>query len=84
MTDGFRLVAIMLGRLQMTVEECIEEYRNMASSIFSTSKYHIGWKSKLQVRFSASALEASVRDLLVRHGQSPDASLKDSASQCAT
>jgi hypothetical protein len=79
-----RLIAIMLGRLGMSVEECIQEYKKLGSRVFSSSTHRIGWKGNRQGRFSATALEESVKDILVRHGHPPDALLTDPSSFCFT
>lgn len=33
-TNGVRLVAIMLGRLEMSVDQCLETFRTFADEIF--------------------------------------------------
>ena len=53
--DFDRLIAIMLGRLEMTVEECIEKFCAYADTIFDRSKRRI----RLLGHFSAPKYDAN-------------------------
>ncbi|KAH9877705.1 hypothetical protein J1614_002922 [Plenodomus biglobosus] len=37
---GLILIAVMLGRLRMSITDCIHEYRALGTSIFGTRRYH--------------------------------------------
>jgi patatin-like phospholipase/acyl hydrolase len=79
------LIAIMLGRLQMTVSECIEEYKRPSPAIF-TKLHHRSLKGRLQGRFNHKTLEDGIRALLERRNLDPETlfkgDLKD--SKCKT
>lgn len=79
------LIAIMLGRLEMSVDECIKEYRKLADDVFTKCKHRLTWRGKVQGRFNHEALAEGIRDLLERRGIDKDALLKDSSeSHCKT
>ena len=60
-TEGlYRIIAIMLGRLGMTVRECIQAYRKVAQRAFAPTKYEIPPVSPTGA-FSANALEAAIK-----------------------
>jgi hypothetical protein len=71
------LIAIMLGRLQMGIDECIEEYQKLSSKVFTHCQHRITWRGKVQGRFDHEALAAGVQDLLVRKQLDKDTLLKD-------
>lgn len=58
------LIAIMLGRLEMTVDECLEEYKKLSPNIFSKIHHRVNVKGRLQGRFDHEALENGIKDLL--------------------
>lgn len=81
------LIAIMLGRLRMTVDECIDEYLKLSPKIFTHVRHRVKWprpihlaKAEIEVqgRFDHDALEQGIKDLLVRRGLKEDELLKDS------
>ncbi|KAF2726345.1 FabD/lysophospholipase-like protein [Polychaeton citri CBS 116435] len=77
------LIAIMLGRLRMSVRECIEAYTELASKVFV--KEHLLpakklWKlhrAKLRARFSSEVLKQCICDVLQKSQRSADELLKD-------
>jgi hypothetical protein len=64
------LIAIMLGRLHMLVDECIEEYKKLSPSIFTQIHHRVNWRGRLQGRFDHKALEKGICSLLKRRGES--------------
>jgi patatin-like phospholipase/acyl hydrolase len=72
------LVAIMLGCLRMTVDECIDAYTSLSDKVFEKKSHRINIRGKLQGRFDAAELERAVRQILVDHGLDEDTLLKDS------
>ena len=71
------LIAIMLGRLQMTVDECISAYTSLSDKVFEKKSHRINIKGKIQGRFDSSALEEAVKDILLDRGLPGDELLKD-------
>jgi patatin-like phospholipase/acyl hydrolase len=41
------LIAIMLGRLQMSVDECIYEYKKLSTRVFTKVHHRINWKGNI-------------------------------------
>lgn len=76
----------MLGRLRLSVSECIVEYQKLATNVFTKRRHRVNWKGKIQGRFDHEALEEGIQDLLRRRGLSGDELLKDTdgASGCKT
>ncbi|KAL1972818.1 hypothetical protein VTN31DRAFT_6360 [Thermomyces dupontii] len=57
------IIAIMLGRLRMTVDECIRAYRNVAQQVF-TSKRTAILPGRPSGAFSATALEEAIKQTI--------------------
>ena len=71
------LIAIMLGRLKMSVEECIAAYTKLSDDVFRKKSHRITFKGDLQGRFDSSALEKAVKEIVTGRGFSADALLQD-------
>lgn len=65
-TSTGALIAIMLGRLQMTVDETLEEYQRLAKTVFSDTKNAFG-----DGAYKATTFEKAVQSI-VRRYESPD------------
>ncbi|KAJ6114828.1 hypothetical protein N7486_000606 [Penicillium sp. IBT 16267x] len=72
------LIAIMLGRLQMTVDECINAYTSLSDKVFEKKCHRVTIKGKIQGRFDTVELERAVKQILRDRGFDPDTLLKDS------
>ncbi|KAJ5425195.1 hypothetical protein N7465_000265 [Penicillium sp. CMV-2018d] len=57
------IIAIMLGRLGMTVDECLQAYRKVAERAF-TPKAHAIIPGRPSGAFSAHALEEAIKDIV--------------------
>jgi hypothetical protein len=68
----------MLGRLKMSIEECIDAYTLLSDKVFEKQQHRVTVKGKIQGRFDTAALERAVKQLLVKQGLGEDALLKDS------
>lgn len=73
------LIAIMLGRLQLTVGECIDAYTSLSDKVFEKKRHRATFSGKLQGRFDTAGLERAVRQILQDCGKDEDTLLKDSA-----
>ena len=71
------LIAIMLGRLRMTVDECIERYIALSDEVFEKKAHRIKINGKLQGRFDAMKLERTVKQILIDSGLDQEALLQD-------
>ncbi|KAA6407667.1 MAG: hypothetical protein FRX48_08505 [Lasallia pustulata] len=62
------LIAIMLGRLEMDVDECIETYKCLLETIFkSKSLIPVTIKGKTKARFNSNILRQSIEDIIRKH-----------------
>ncbi|KAJ5369811.1 uncharacterized protein N7496_005903 [Penicillium cataractarum] len=79
------LIAIMLGRLEMDVSECIKAYITLSKEIFEKSAW-FPLKRNLDVndRFDSAALERCIRDIVKKNigeGKNPDVELLNDGSK---
>lgn len=72
------LIAIMLGRLRMTVDDCIDAYTSLSDKVFEKKSHRVTVKGKLQGRFDKVELEGAVKQILVDRSFDKDTLLKDS------
>ncbi len=76
------LIAVMLGRLRMTVDECIAAYTSLSDKVFEKKSHRVNIRGKLQGRFDAGELERAIKQILRARGISEDALLKDIDLSC--
>lgn len=69
----------MLGRLRMTVDECIDAYVALLDRIFQKQRHRVTIKGQVQGRFDSDELERAIKEMVVRQGLVEDALLKDTA-----
>ncbi|KAK3377064.1 acyl transferase/acyl hydrolase/lysophospholipase [Lasiosphaeria ovina] len=67
-TSNGGLIAIMLGRLRMTVDECINAYTTLSDRVVEKKHHRFSIKGNLQGRFDAAELERAVKRILVERG----------------
>lgn len=69
----------MLGRLEMDVDECIEEYRELMKSIFSekTNNLPVDWSGNIQAQYDSKKLRLAVEKVVAEAGASPQDLLND-------
>jgi patatin-like phospholipase/acyl hydrolase len=77
-TSTSSLIAIMLGCLQMTVDDCIDAYTLLSDKVFEKKSYRVTVKGKLQGKFDTAELEQAVKQILVDYSFDKDILLKDS------
>ncbi|KAH7371192.1 acyl transferase/acyl hydrolase/lysophospholipase [Pyrenochaeta sp. MPI-SDFR-AT-0127] len=81
------LIAIMLGRLEMDVDECITAHCRLMDSIFKTrsNSLRISRAGRAKAQFGSNALESAIEELLNNKGISPtDAFNNDKNHGCRT
>lgn len=79
------LIAIMLGRLEMDIETCIEAYKRLASTIFSNRKsIPMTWTGKVRAKFDAKPLEEAVKEIIKQAGHDPEEKLAKPENVCKT
>ncbi|KAE8132049.1 hypothetical protein BDV38DRAFT_225645 [Aspergillus pseudotamarii] len=63
------LIAIMLGRLEMSVDECIDTYVKLISTIFEKkSRWPVNLSGNIKSRFDSTKLESAIKDVVTSHG----------------
>jgi len=80
----YRLIAVMLGRLRMSIQECISAYLELSNKVFQPYKSAMyGFASSaltqrdIEGRFNSEALETALKTTLKAQDQSEDALFKD-------
>ncbi|PVH75974.1 phospholipase, patatin family protein [Cadophora sp. DSE1049] len=76
------IIAIMLGRLEMDVDECIEEYTSMFETIFGKKGLPVNLWGKIKGRFDSTVLEQCIKGILKKRGLAEDALLNDGNERC--
>ncbi len=78
-----RLIAIMLGRLQMDVDACITAYTGLMRSIFEekTSWLPFTFRGKTKARFDSSKLEDAINSVITSSGNSVKDLFNDGADR---
>ncbi|KAL8296146.1 hypothetical protein RB600_001572 [Gaeumannomyces tritici] len=76
------IIAIMLGRLRMTVDECIVTYTSLSDRVFEKKSHRINIKGQLKGRFDGAELEAAIKKTLRDCGLEEDALLNDFDTSC--
>ncbi|KAI1460194.1 phospholipase [Annulohypoxylon moriforme] len=71
------LIAIMLGRLRMTVADCITAYTQLSSNVFKKRRHRVSRRGNIQGRFDSRDLERAVKKILTQQGFDEDELLKD-------
>ena len=67
----------MLGRLRMSVQDCINAYIRLADKVFRKTHRPINWKGNIQGRFDHEVLETVIKEVIVASGHEEDVLLKD-------
>ena len=69
----------MLGRLRMTVDECIDAYVLLSDRIFQKQRHRVTIKGQAQGRFNSGELEQAIKEIVARQGLAEEALLKDAS-----
>lgn len=67
----------MLGRLKMSIDECIDAYLSLSDQIFQKKRHGVTIKGKIQGRFDSEELARAVKEVVVAQKLQEDALLKD-------
>jgi hypothetical protein len=67
----------MLGRLRMSVADCIAAYLSLSDRVFRKTQHWVTVKGKIQGRFSAEELAQAVKDVVQQQGLQANVLLKD-------
>lgn len=66
----------MLGRLEMSIEDCIEKYISMSDRIFVKKRHRMGINTDIQGRFDTKELEQSVKNIIKECGLPEDEKMR--------
>ncbi|KAF2152445.1 phospholipase, patatin family protein [Myriangium duriaei CBS 260.36] len=74
-TNTGGLIAIMLGRLQMTVDECIQAYGKLSESVFRKPLHdnYVDLDGRIQAKFDSRRLGKEIAEIITSHGVPEDA-----------
>lgn len=76
------LIAIMLGRLEMNIDECIDAYVTLFDRVFRKKQHRVTINGHVQGRFDTEELERSIRAIVKRKDKTGEnALLKGSENQ---
>ena len=72
LTDMIRLIAIMLGRLEMDVDECISTYSELMKAVFEakSSRFPISLSGRTKARFDSNQLKNAIEQVIAHHDAS--------------
>ena len=82
-----RLIAIMLGRLEMDVDQCITAYSELAEAVFGEklSRFPVAINGNVKARFDSAKLESAIRKVVMQSGASEADLFNDEAERgCRT
>ena len=65
-TNTARLIAIMLGRLEMDVDECITAYNRLMTAVFKEKSgwLPVSWTGRVKARFDSRKLKSVVEEVV--------------------
>lgn len=72
-----RLIAIMLRRLKLSIDECIDAYLSLSDRVFQKKSHRVTIRGNIQGRFDSEELERAVKEVVAKQGLHQDALLKD-------
>jgi hypothetical protein len=67
----------MLGRLKMSIDDCIDAYLSLSDRVFEKKAHRVTIKGKVQGRFDSKELERVVKETIAEQGLQVDTLLKD-------
>jgi tetratricopeptide (TPR) repeat protein/predicted acylesterase/phospholipase RssA len=68
------LIAVMLGRLEMSVDDCISAYTDLAAAVFGEkiSRFPFGRNLQVKSRFDSAKLKTAIEKVVTGSGSSAD------------
>lgn len=72
----------MLGRLELTIDECLDAYVALSNDIFTKQKPRINILGKVQPRFSTAGLEREIKKVITRAKLDKNALLRNDNGRC--
>ena len=79
------LIAIMLGRLEMDVDQCIDAYVKLAGDVFSEKSLPVDWLGRVKSKFDSKKLKDAIYEIAKKGGASGDEPFNDGKErECKT
>lgn len=73
----------MLGRLKLSIAECIDAYLSLSDRIFQKKRHRVSIQGDIRGRFDSKELEQAIKEVIIKQGLSEGTLLKDtSADAC--
>lgn len=69
----------MLGRLRMSIDDCIDAYLLLSDRIFQKKRHRVTVKGNIQGRFDSEELERAIKEVVVAQGLPENTLLKDTS-----
>jgi hypothetical protein len=69
----------MLGRLRMSIDDCIDAYLSLSDRIFQKKRHRVTVKGNIQGRFDSDVLERAIKEVVVAQGLPENTLLKDTS-----
>ncbi|KAM0280210.1 hypothetical protein ACHAQH_004167 [Verticillium albo-atrum] len=76
------LLAVMLGRLRMSIDDCINSYMSLSDEVFGKKNGVLRLNGQVRARFDSIVLERAIKKIVVQTGHDEDALLKDASNKC--
>ncbi|CZR68366.1 uncharacterized protein PAC_18265 [Phialocephala subalpina] len=76
------IIAVMLGRLEMDIEDCIAAYTSMFETVFGKKGLPVNIWGKVKGRFDSDVLEECIRKILKERGLSEAEPFNDGKERC--
>ncbi|KAL8855282.1 MAG: hypothetical protein Q9178_008069 [Gyalolechia marmorata] len=67
----------MLGRLKLSIDECIDTYLSLSDRVFQKKSHRVTLRGNIQGRFDSEELERAVKEVVAKQGLHKDTLLKD-------
>jgi hypothetical protein len=67
----------MLGRLRMSVAECIVVYLSLSARVFRKTRHRVTARGKMRGRFDSEELVRAIKEVVVQQDLQADELLKD-------
>lgn len=71
----------MLGRLEMSIDECILAYTQLINSVFGekVNNIPVDWSGKIRPQYDSQRLKAAIENVIEKAGAAPDDLMDDGA-----
>lgn len=81
--DCYSLIAIMLGRLEMDIEQCIRAYTRLLRRVFSSKRsFPVGANLRMRPKYDIKRLGSAMRAILRELKYEDNMLLRDEDSPC--